>query len=205
MAGDRKVRFSAYDKLSEAGKRLLEEAVEKDWTIAKTQFELAANNDEDRIANGSLGRWMKWRRDEKEREKWANHQVHALTSAIKANDLMATEVAHSLAVSGLLEQVGSLHQVAPEKLIRLILGFNELQQKSRALDQKDAELARLQEQVDLQKRKTEALAARAKAIRERQKETERAVSKSKDIPADVKKRIREDLYGLAAEVEQNAA
>jgi septal ring factor EnvC (AmiA/AmiB activator) len=79
-----------------------------------------------------------------------------------------------------------------------------LQQKSRALDQKDAELARLQEQLDLQRRKTDALAARAKAIRERQGDTEKALRQAKDISPEVKRRIREDLYGLAAEVEHAA-
>ena len=192
MAGDRKVRFPAYDKLSEAGKALLEEAVEKDWTIQKTQIELMTRTD-DEIANGSLGRWMKWRRDEKEREKWANHQVHALTAAIKSNDLMATEVAHSLAVSGLLEQVGSLQNVAPEKLMRLILGFNELQQKSRALDQKDQELARLQEQLQLEQQKAERTAKQAKAAVEKVQEKAKS---GKKLTADDFNKIRE-IYGLA--------
>lgn len=195
---ERKVRFPGYDRLSEAGKALLEKAVEQDWTLRQTQVELMTHT-EDKIANGSLGRWMQWRREQKEREKWAAHQVHALTAAIKQNDLMAVDTVHALAVSGLLEQIGQLHSVPPDKLMKIVLGFNELQQKTRALDQKDRELERLQVALELEQRKTEALVARAKALREQAKEAQQAVSKSKDLTDEQKQKIRE-MYGLVDEV-----
>lgn len=198
MAGERYKRFSAFDKLSDAGKAVLAEAVEKDLTIDETHRALYAATEEV-IANGSLGRWMKFQRDLRDLEVLSGRQTAAWIEAVQAGDVDATEMVKAMAQEGLQDQLSWIRAADPNKLADLILKIEGLNLKKRALDQKDAELSRLQADLELRRQKTEALASRAKAMREKAAEAQKAVSKSKDLTADQKQKIRE-MYGLMDEV-----
>jgi hypothetical protein len=202
MGGERYKRFSAYERLSDAGKAVLAEAVEQDWTIEQTHRALFDATQEV-IANGSLGRWIKFQRDLRELEIFSGKQIKGWIEAVGEQNPEAIELLEAMAKDGLANQLSTLRAADPKLLTATVLKIEGLRLQKRALDQKDAELARLQADLELKRQKTEALAARAKEMREQAAAAQKAVSNSKDLTDEQKRKIK-DLYGLLDEVEKAA-
>lgn len=204
MARKRHVRFNAFLGLSPAGKSVVYQGIDEDWTQKKIQQRLEEATSE-KIANGSLSRFVIHYRTKRDQERSAQLHVNRLIAAVEEGKVDAIETTRAFLNQAMVELIDAGDaQLDAETVMRLTRMFEDLQLEKGNLAVKQDKLDVVREQLELAKRQAKIVERRLEekerqleAVRNKAKQAQEKLTRRKDLPADVKRDIR-SIYGLAS-------
>ena len=203
MARKRHVRFNAFLGLSAEGQNVVLRGIDEDWTQKQIQQRLEEATGE-KIANGSLSRFVVYWRTKRDEERAAQTHVNRIVTAVKKGNVDAIDAAETLlnqAVVELIHEGGA--QMEAETVLRLNRQSAEYRLREKQIDLKQDELELAKRQAEIAERRLQAKEKQLKAVRHKAKQTQTKLARRTDLPADVKRDIR-STYGLASQ-EKDAA
>ncbi len=197
MTKERKVRFTAFEKLSPEGRALVLAGAADDSKLNDIHRGLAEATGE-KIAAGSLHRFVAAWRVHRDRERRAQQHARNLVAAIKEANLDSADLGESLITQSLLENLDDAGSLDLKTALSLNARHVELQNKKRELDQKDEKITLARQQLEIANKRIEAQQRRLAEVKQKARQVERSLGKNKDLTPEIKTAIRE-LYGLAGE------
>lgn len=193
----RKVRFSAFDRLSDEAKAVVYEGLENDWTQQKIQAQILVRTGE-KISNGALGRFVQnWRRA-REQEKKVQLAADKALKAAKGNAEDADELASNLIMLGMMAQLDEAGEIPVTKLITEQRRYAMLRVHQQKLELEKQRIENLERQLELSEKKLAAEMERREKLKAEAERAVKVAEKTKTLPPEVMQEIR-SIYGLASE------